>query len=548
MSGQEKRVALLAVTLLLVLSLTNPANAANVGFKPAVTYPVGTGPAAVAIGDFNGDGKGDLAVANFGNPAAGDDGSVSILLGNGDGTFQPANNTSAGKNPFVIQAADFNGDGRADLVLIDSSGVGVLLGNGNGTFGPVTYFPTANGPGSLAVADLDGDNVPDLVVGAHSSLSVLLGNGDGTFQTDVDYSVSGTSVVAADLNGDGKVDVITAGPKFGFSLVAVLLGNGDGTIQNAIVSNSLLAGKQLVVADFNLDGKQDIAAGFMNLLAGSSGSIVMLGNGDGTFQQSSATTLPSLGPISAADFNGDGKADLVTVSGSTVSLYIGNGDGTFGSALSFAVGTGPWGVAAADFNHDKAPDLVVTNSADNTVSILLNSGIDFSISASAANPGTVSRGQSSTSTVTLSLLNAFDNPVTLTCSVQPAQSATTCSLNPNSVTFDANGNATATLTINTGMATASLAPNSPLRDSRPLGFLWLPVAGFALMGAGLRSGYSTRRRLTVYLLGCILCVGLIFQAACGGGSGGPGSTTYTATITGTSGSTQHSATTTLTVR
>ena len=109
-------------------------------------------------------------------------------------------------------------------------------------------------------------------------------------------------------------------------------------------------------------------------------------------------------------------------------------------------------------------------------------------------------------------------------------------------------NTTATLTINTGMATASLAPNSPLRDSRPLGFLWLPVAGFALMGAGLRSGYSTRRRLTVYLLGGILCVGFIFQAACGGGSGGPGSTTYTVTITGTSGSTQHSATTTLTVR
>jgi len=147
------------------------------------------------------------------------------------------------------------------------------------------------------------------------------------------------------------------------------------------------------------------------------------------------------------------------------------------------------------------------------------------------------------------LLNAFDNPVVLTCAVQPVQAAPTCSLNPNSVTFDANGNATAALTINTATATALLVPSSRRYDSPPFHFLWLPVAGFALMGTGFGSSRSTRRMLTVYLLGGILLGGLIFQAACGGsGGGGPHSQTYTITVTGTSGSTQHSTTTTLTVQ
>src|SRR5438445_7362816 len=230
-SAMCERKRFLAVVLLFLLSGVRPANSATVGFQSAVSYTVGTAPRAVASGDFNDDGKMDLAVANSGNPSVGDDGNVSILLGNGDGTFQAASNITAGKNPFAIAAADFNGDGRADLVLIDSSGVGLLLGNGDGTFGPVTYFPTANGPVSLAVADFDGDNKPDLVVAA-SSLSVLLGNGDGTFQTHVDYSGSGAgSVVIADVNGDGKVDIINAA---GTTLAAVLLGNGDGTFQNAV--------------------------------------------------------------------------------------------------------------------------------------------------------------------------------------------------------------------------------------------------------------------------------------------------------------------------
>jgi hypothetical protein len=201
----------------------------------------------------------------------------------------------------------------------------------------------------------------------------------------------------------------------------------------------------------------------------------------------------------------------------------------------------PWNPsfgATADINGDKAPDLVTVNN-DNTISVLLNTtGADFSISAAAPTPGTVRRGQSSTSTLSLAHLNSFDDPVALTCSVQPAQSGPTCSFTPSSITFDANGNATATLTINTGATTASLVPLS--HNSVSSLFLWR-VAVLGMVGAGFGSRGFTRRKLMFYLLGAVLFGGLIVQVGCGG-SGGPGSTTYTITITGTSGSTNHSTT------
>ena len=549
MTSPERRLALAAVILLL-FSAGKKVEAATAGFQPAVDYSTGAAPKAVAIGDFNGDGKPDLAVANSGDANASDDGDVSILFGNGDGTFQSANNVSGAKNPFTIATADFNRDSKADLVLIDSSGVGVLLGNGDGTFRPVTYLATANGPLSLAVADFDGDNTLDLVASTQSSLSVLLGNGDGTFQAHVDYPARGQNVAVADINNDGKLDLITERPQNGSGLTAVLLGNGDGTFQNAIVTNGIAFGQQLVVSDFNLDGELDVAFGYASLRKG---TVILVGNGDGTFQLSSAT-LPLFGTTSAADFNGDGKPDLVIIdiaSGGVASLFLGNGDGTFQSPLSFAVGGGPqtsstplWAAAAADFNQDNAPDLVVTNSPDNNISVLLNTtGADFTISASAATPATVSRGQSSTSTITLSHQNSFDNPVALSCSVQPTQSAPTCSIDPSSLTFDTNGNASATLTIHTGVATGLLVPLG--HDSGPLQ-LW-PVAVFAIVGAGFGSRSFTRRKLMFYVFGAVLFGGLIVLEACGG-SGSPGSTTYTITITGTSGSTQHSTTVPLIVK
>ena len=550
-----KKMQALTLLCLTLVGVSHPVYGATVTFQPPVTYPVGTAPKAAAIGDFNGDGTPDLAVANAGNPATGDDGSVSILLGNGDGTFQPANNLAAGKNPFSVAVGDFNGDSRVDLAVANNGDntVSVFLGNGDGTFQTHVDYATGIGPVSVSVGDFNGDQISDLAVAAHPAnvVSVLLGNGDGTFQGHVDYATGGANpfgdpnaVVLADLNVDGKVDIIASHA----AGISILLGNGDGTFQTAIAKFVAFDTLPAFVADFNQDGKPDVLAGFHRTgPPGDFGVILLLGNGDGTFQPS-VDVVPGFA-IAVADFNGDLKLDFVALESGTLDLLEGSGNGTFQTPLNFSAGTGPSFGTTADVNGDKAPDLVTVNS-DNTISVLLNTtGADFSISASAPTPGTVSRGQSSTATVTLNLLNAFDNSVTLTCSVQPAQAAPTCSLNPNSVTFDTLGNATATLTMNTGAATASLVPSFVHQDSRPVGLLWLPLAAFALTGAGFGSSRSSRTKLTVCLLFGVLFSGLIFQAGCGGGgSVEPHSTTYSITITGTSGSAQHSTTVTLVVQ
>ncbi len=365
-----------ALVCLALAGTSHPGYAASASFAPAKNYAVGTNPLGVAAGDFNGDGHMDLAVANSGDPNANDDGGISILLGNGDGTFQPANNLTVGKNPRALAAADFNGDGRDDLVLLDSLGTAVSLSNGNGTFRPVTYIPTANGPLALVVADLNGDNIPDLAVAA-SSLSVLLGNGDGTFQSHVDYTTPGGMgvIISGDVNGDGKRDIVERGLG-----IKIFLGNGDGSLQSPISSTDSSFGGFLVMADFNLDGKPDLAEEFLDISTNQFEVAVMLGNGDGTFQPWTPTNLSFSHPtaMSARDLDGDGKADLVIVTDSA-NVFLGNGDGTFQSGLSFGVGGGSHSVVAADFNQDKAPDLVVANSTDNTISVLLNTtGADFS--------------------------------------------------------------------------------------------------------------------------------------------------------------------------
>jgi len=553
MHTRRKDVAHLVGVLLLACALSHSAQAA-VGFKSAVSYPVGTAPLAVAVGDFNGDGKPDLAVANGGKDI-GDDGNVSILLGNGDGTFQAALNVAAGKNPFSVAVGDFNGDGRLDLVVANNginpgSGwfpgtVSVLLGNGDGTFQKHVDYATGIGPESVAVGDFNGDQVPDLAVGALEVVSVILGNGDGTFRPHVDYAALGKAVAVADFSQDGKADLAASS--------GILEGNGDGTFQSGAGYGLGFGavGRAVAAGDFNGDGQVDLV-----VTSATSGSpsysrvSLLLGNGDGTFSQPS--TLASVGSFAAspfaADFDGDGKLDVAFIGDGGLLVYKGNGDGTFQPPASFTITNNANLAATADLDGNKTPDLVTVNgtlwNSDNTVSVLLNSaGADFSISASAPMPATVSRGQSSTSTVTLAHLNTFDNPVTLSCSVQPAQSAPSCSLNPHSVSFDGHGNATATLTLSTGPATASLVPAAVRYGRWPLGFLWLPLAGFALMGAGL--GCRSSESLVRVAFGALLLGGLIFQAAC---NGGPASQTYTVTITGTSDATQHVATATLTVR
>jgi predicted NUDIX family NTP pyrophosphohydrolase len=211
----------------------------SAGFAKAVNYGAGSGPWSVAVGDFNGDGKPDLAVANE------ESNNLSVLLGNGDGTFQTAVNYSVGLQPWSVAVGDFNLDGKPDLAVANegSSNVSVLLGNGEGTFQAAVNYGAGSGPWSVAVGDFNGDGKLDLAVAdtVSNSVSVLLGNGDGTFQAGVNYvaGMGPNSVAVGDFNGDGKLDLAVANAYGGG--VSVLLGvnstNSVSTLTLAPLSN-----------------------------------------------------------------------------------------------------------------------------------------------------------------------------------------------------------------------------------------------------------------------------------------------------------------------
>jgi hypothetical protein len=254
-----------AVALLTLLVLGNSAtvHAQTVSFIAPRDFAAGTNPISVAVGDFNGDGVQDLAVANQGTPPLFADGSVSVLLGNGDGTFQAPLSFAVGIRPFSVAVGDFNGDGAPDLAVanIGSHNVSVLLGNGDGTFQAAQNFATRFLPISVAVGDFNGDGAPDLAVANSGSdnVSVLLGNGDGTFQAAQNFATdSGPySVAVGDFNGDGVADLAVA--NLNSDNVSVLLGKGDGTFQAAVNFATGGGPVSVAVGDFNGDGRPDLA-------------------------------------------------------------------------------------------------------------------------------------------------------------------------------------------------------------------------------------------------------------------------------------------------
>jgi FG-GAP-like repeat len=287
---------LIASSLFVLLSLKFAGATAKIAFNSEQNYTVGTNPVWVVTGDFNSDGKRDLAVVHQGDTTAGDPGGASILLGNGDGTFQPAKNIAIGKNCSSAVAGDFDGDGKDDLALLrpgdasinDDGDVTIFLGNGDGTFRQAQVLtpgknqnPEAWAEQSpIAAADLNGDQRLDLVVvnSTDRTFSVLLGNGNGTFQSPVVYSLSEqpSSVFVTDLASNGEKDLIVF---FGTESQAWLT-NGDGTFRP-----SSFAGWGLLVGDFNGDKKADLVTRpicYFN--CGNSYAGVAIGNGDGTFQ------------------------------------------------------------------------------------------------------------------------------------------------------------------------------------------------------------------------------------------------------------------------
>jgi FG-GAP-like repeat/FG-GAP repeat len=343
----------------------------SLSFSVPAQYSVAQGAESVAVADFNGDHKSDLVVATNGAST------VSVLRGNGDGTFGAAQNFGAGGVPESVVVGDLNGDGQTDLVVTATStlSVAVLLGNGDGTFQTAKVYAVGSDPEQLALGDFNGDGKTDVVVGnilnEQNDVSVLLGNGDGTLQAAQNFPVGNAveSLAVGDFNADGKSDVIVS---IG-STVSELLGNGDGTFQTERNIGSALPDSALgvTVGDLNGDGKPDVAVA--NPI-GKSVS-VLLNNGDGTFQTAQDYGVGS-SPVAVAigDFDGDGKPDLATASNvapGSVSVVLGNGDGTFQAAQNFAGGSSPGSLAAGDFNGDGRLDLAVTNQGT-TVSVLLN--------------------------------------------------------------------------------------------------------------------------------------------------------------------------------
>jgi hypothetical protein len=379
-----------------------------VSFSSPVSYSAGGFPAAVAVGDFNGDGKPDLAVANN------QSNNVSVLLGNGDGTFQTAQNFAAGGVPVAVAVGDFNGDGKLDVAVANplSNSVSVLLGNGDGTLQTAQNFAVGTNPSSVAVGDFDGRHyangspILDLAVAndGSSTVSVLLGNGDGTFQTTTNFATGSHphSVAVGDFNGDGKPDLAVADLRS--KNVSVLVGNGDGTFQTA---QSFAVGSDpfsVAVGDFDgrtyANGQPVLDLAVAN--AGSGTVSVLLGNGDGTFQTARNFATGSVPrAVAVADFNGDNVPDLVVGyvggdDGNSVSILLGNGDGTFQTAQNFGGDFGAVAVAVGDFNGDGRPDFAT---AADVIDVLLNQDVT---ATAISGPTSSTYGQSVTYTATVS--------------------------------------------------------------------------------------------------------------------------------------------------
>ena len=402
----------------------------KVSFRKAVPHTTsGYSPYSVAIADVNGDGKPDLIVANEQQSKTDTAGSISVMLGKGDGTFHAAvNYSSGGESAYSVVVADVNGDGKLDLVVANgclgsdcsTGSVGVLLGKGDGTFKKVVTYKSgaASVFGSqVAVGDLNGDGKLDLAVATTGSgcgngcpeglVGVLLGNGDGTFKKAKTYKTGGFDAIGwveiADVNGDKKPDLVVANycanecsypPTEGS--VGVLLGNGNGTFKAVKTYPSSGDGAvSVAVADLNKDGKPDILVANCGPEACGPGSPggnvgVLIGNGNGTFKP--VKTYPAANSpfdVVAADVNGDGNLDIVVSNWGTsnagtndgsVTVLLGKGNGTFQAAQTFPSGGAEApSVAVADVNKDGRLDMVLACVADSlnqsstgVVSVLIN--------------------------------------------------------------------------------------------------------------------------------------------------------------------------------
>jgi len=456
------------------------------GFVNSSTIATGSTPHAVVAGDFNSDGYMDLAIVNQGGSLPTTPGSLTILLGHGDGTFTAAASPATGIRPLSIAAADLNSDGNLDLVVVNniSQTLTVLMGNGDGTFTAKPDIALGTDPDSVAIGDFNGDGIPDLavvdnIINGDGIVQILLGNGDGTFTagTSIDTGTGSTPsyVITGDFNNDGITDLAVSTQNIG---TIIYRGQGDGTF-TAVTPTITAATSAVGAADFNGDGNADLV--FLTAGIGSN-LAVYLGNGNGTFTAQAGVLAGNHPGVGIADFNGDGNLDIATADllHSEAHVLLGNGNGNFTEMLPDPpAGSGAVGIAVGDFNGDGLPDIAATDYNGNTVTILLSqytttatatlTGVDITGSGmhlvDAVYPGDTNYSPSISTTIPLTALpitptgtvtvspepSVYYDTFTLTATVTAPSSSTTTPT--GTVTFSIDGVVAGTGTLASGVAT-----------------------------------------------------------------------------------------------
>jgi len=422
----------------------------SIGFSLASAPAVGQAPYSIAVGDFNGDGKLDLAAANY----CGDDstcnsgaGTVSILLGDGQGNFNVTSSLAVGQGlwPTAMVTGDFTKDGKLDLAVASCSidhcagspgAVAIFLGDGTGNFALASAPASGPWPWATVAADFNGDGNLDLVVGnmGDGTIGILLGDGTGHFTTGPTFIVNGNpySMAVGDFNGDGKLDLAVA--NFSGNVASIFLGDGTGNFARGATPPTGVDPMSVAAGDFNGDGILDLVVANQcgnNSICGGQGSVsILLGDGTGNF---ASTSLPPsscyLAEVAVGDFNGDGYLDFVLgCEGDTAMVMLGDGKGSFTVASSPQAGWEPYSIGVGDFNNDGMLDFAALDLAGNTVSILLQTPQVpvAQLSTASLNFGVQRVAKSATQTITLKNTGAVPLTLTSITTSSPFTETNTC--------------------------------------------------------------------------------------------------------------------------